>query len=205
MRQASGVRRQASGVRRQASGVRRQASRCHRYIEIVPAPTVCDVCGFSWESADRSVISPRLLAATETFAEVIVAAGDLVALRPSAERWSILEYGGHLRDVMISIRERIMLAAIVDAPTGVAMNREERIARGFYHLDTADEVVAELSMLTRLFLKTVASLDADDFARTLTYSGATPYQVTIGWAAAQAVHEAEHHLRDAQDNLSSLL
>ena len=168
------------------------------------APTTCEVCGFNWDGALRDDISPRLIAATEAFVALMTAAGEHVAIRPSPARWSILEYGGHLRDVLISIRERILLAAIVDAPTGVAMNREERISRGYYRFDTSGEVVTELNTLTRLFLRTVASMGADDFERTLTYSGATPHQVTIGWAAAQAVHEAEHHLRDVQENLSSL-
>lgn len=168
------------------------------------APTTCEVCGFRWESVGRDAISPRLLAATGDFVEVVTAAGGRVATRPSRERWSILEYGAHLRDVLIAIRERVVLAAIVDAPTGVAMNRDERVARGLYHLDTAEEVVTELSVLTHLFLKTVASLSSEDFERTLTYSAATPYPVTIGWAAAQAVHEAEHHLGDVRENLTSL-
>ena len=124
--------------------------------------------------------------------------------RPSPQRWSILEYAGHVRDVLISIRERIVLAVVTDRPTGVAMHRDERVDRGLYQCDTVADVSAELAVVTRLFTKTVSSLREDDARRALIYSSASPHEVTVAWAIAQAIHEVEHHLSDIRENLTRL-
>jgi hypothetical protein len=149
-------------------------------------------------------IPDRLTRATRDFTDALLGAGEQLTRRPSPTRWSALEYGGHLRDVLISIRERIILAAIVENPTGVAMNRDERVALGLYRRDTLDDVVAELAVTSRLLIKTLSSLGAHAAERPLIYSTASPTPVTIGWAAAQAVHEAEHHLGDIRENRTVL-
>jgi hypothetical protein len=174
------------------------------YIGNVSAPSACDVCGFRWADVTVEEIPSRLDLAIRSFADIITSAGPEVARRPSPTRWSILEYGGHMRDVLISIRERIIIAAILDAPTGVAMNREERVSLGLYQHDTPADVAVELSTMTNLFIKTIRSLSTPAFLRHLTYSAASPYEVTILWAAAQAVHEAEHHLDDVKENVALL-
>lgn len=76
----------------------------------------CLHCGFSWATLTRAEIATRMSEAIETFVKVIQKAGANVAKRPSEEQWSILEYGGHLRDVILSVRERIVLASILDVP-----------------------------------------------------------------------------------------
>lgn len=174
------------------------------YIGNVSAPSTCDVCGFRWADVTVEEIPSRLDLAIRSFVEIITSAGPEVTRRPTPTRWSILEYGGHLRDVLISIRERIIAAAILDAPTGVAMNRDERVSLGLYHLDAPTDVARELSTMTNLFVKTFRSLSTPAILRHLTYSPASPYEVTILWAAAQAVHEAEHHLEDVKENVALL-
>jgi hypothetical protein len=165
---------------------------------------MCDVCGFTWDSVGVRDVAGRLGEATRSFIEVVTDAGPLVARRPSPARWSVLEYAGHLRDVLISLRERVIAATIVEHPTGAAMHRDERVALGLYHGDAPDDVAREISVLSALFVKTLAAVPAKAFDRTMTYSPVTPQVVTITWVAAQAVHEAEHHLDDVRENLSLL-
>jgi len=131
-------------------------------------------------------------------------AGARVGVRPSPERWSILEYGGHLRDVLLSIRERVILASVVDVPTGTPIYRDERIDLGFYAEDTMQEVANELEVSTLLFAKTVKTLPAHFDTRELVYSSRTPLAVTISSTFSNAVHECEHHLGDATDNVAML-
>lgn len=168
------------------------------------APLTCDGCGFRWDAVGVEEIAPRLTLASESFVNALLSAGPSLERRPSPQRWSILEYASHFRDVLISIRERIITATIVDSPTGIAMNRDERMDRGIYQRDTPSDVALELAVLTKLFNRTLASLPDSAFSRTMTYSPVTPYEVTIHWAAAQCVHEAEHHLGDVQENLRLL-
>jgi hypothetical protein len=175
-----------------------------RYIVKVTAPTTCDVCGFVYAKVAPVDVAARLTAATTSLANIVTGSGDVVRTRPSEQRWSILEYACHVRDVLISIRERLILATIVDVPTGVALHRDERVARGFYRNDSVEDVAEEIRMLSRLLLTTYAVLTADDLQRRLIYSHVSPNEVTIMWAAAQAVHEAEHHLGDVEENLTLL-
>jgi hypothetical protein len=168
------------------------------------AEEICEQCNFQWGAVSSGEIPDRVLLATNAFVTVLAKAATSVSIRPTPERWSILEYGGHLRDVLISIRERVILASIQEEPTGVAMFRDERVSLGLYRLDTAADVANELTVLSHLFAKTFQSLPANYEQRLLTYSMVTPRKVTILWAGAQAVHECEHHLGDVQENLTLL-
>jgi hypothetical protein len=150
----------------------------------------------------RSEVTARIGAAVSSFVEVIKVAGAKVTVRPGPERWSILEYGGHLRDVLLSIRERVIIASILDIPTGVPIFRDERIDLGFYAEDTVKEVINELEVAAFLFEKTVTTLPAHFDTRELIYSSRTPLAVTISSTFSNAVHECEHHLGDVSENLA---
>jgi hypothetical protein len=177
-----------------------------RLVSNEPATDVqtCAHCGFSWATLSRTQIATRIGAAIESFVEVIQRAGDDVDQRPSDERWSILEYGAHLRDVLLSIRERVVLASILDVPTGTPIFRDERVDIGFYAQDAASDVAVELQVVTYLFLKTIATLPADFENRRLVYSAKTPLEITISGALSNALHECEHHLGDAAEDLQLL-
>jgi hypothetical protein len=140
-------------------------------------------------------------AAVESFVAVFARTGADVGTRPNLTRWSVLEYGGHLRDVLLSIRERVVLASILDVPVGTPIFRDERVDIGFYAQDAASDVAVELQVATYLFLKTVATLPAHFENRRLVYSDRTPLEITISGAMLNALHECEHHLGDATENL----
>lgn len=150
----------------------------------------------------RSEVIDRIGAAVSSFVEVMKEAGAKVAVRPRPDRWTILEYGGHLRDVLLSIRERVILASIVDVPTGMPIYRDERVDLGFYAEDTVKEVINELEVSALLFNKTVTTLPADFDTRELVYSSRTPLAVTISSTFSNAVHECEHHLGDVSENMA---
>lgn len=162
----------------------------------------CPLCGFAWDPMVRSEVTERIGRAVSSFVQVMQEAGAKVTVRPVPERWTILEYGGHLRDVLLSIRERVILASIVDVPTGTPIYRDERIDLGFYAEDTVKEVANELEVAALLFSKTVTTLPAHFDTRELVYSSRTPVAVTISSTFSNAVHECEHHLSDASENLA---
>jgi hypothetical protein len=166
-----------------------------------PAPS-CEQCGFVWDAITPTEIPDRLRSATETFVTVIADAGTYASTRPSDERWSINEYGAHLRDVFISIRDRIIAASVQDKPTGSPIYRDERVSLGFYSLDSSSDVASELTAMSKLFIRTFESLPTGFEQREFIYSPITPHAVTILWAGAQALHEAVHHLGDVQENLT---
>lgn len=162
----------------------------------------CPVCGFEWGAIAASDIPLRVKSATDAFDDVIESAGVKASERPNPERWSVLEYGAHLRDVLISIRERVITASIEDEPTGSPLHRDERVDLGFYRRDTPSDIRDELSAVSRLFVRTFQSLPPGFETREFVYSPVTPAKVTILWAGAQALHECEHHLGDVRENLA---
>jgi hypothetical protein len=169
--------------------------------DAAPDVQTCVRCGFSWTPFTPPELAARMSRAVESFVSVMNAAGDDVGTRPSEERWSILEYGGHLRDVIVSIRERVILASVLDVPVGTPIFRDERVDIGFYAQDAAPDVAVELQVVAYLLLKTVATLPEHFEERGLIYSDRTPLTITIAGALANALHECEHHLGDARENL----
>lgn len=164
----------------------------------------CPVCGFRWNVVTASEIAPRIREATGQFVEILSNNEAIAVVRPSAERWSILEYGSHLRDVLLAIRDRIILASIVDEPTGTPIYRDDRVSIGFYRLDEPSVIANELAVVSELFVRTLQSLPPGYEQRPLIYSVITKEKVTNLWAGAQAVHESEHHLSDVRENLALL-
>lgn len=164
----------------------------------------CAVCGFARDHVEPSDVEPRVLGAVEEFAGLLASDTVALAARPEPTRWSALEYGSHLRDVLISLRERTLTAAVEDTPTGVPIHRDERVALGAYRLDDPATVAHELRSVAALFVRTTAALEPGVVGRRLLYSPVTPIEVTVEWLGTQAVHESEHHLLDARDNLARL-
>ena len=75
---------------------------------------------------------------------------------------------------------------------------------GRYSNTDPAEVASELECVSHLFAKTFQSLPPGYETREFTWSAVTPNKVSVLWAGAQALHEAEHHLADVEENLALL-
>ena len=164
----------------------------------------CPECGFVWDGVNRIDAISGINESVTSFIGVIEEAGEMATVRPEPTRWSIVEYAAHLRDVFLSLRERTILATILDNPTGHAIYRDERVDMGFYSLDSVDDAADELAFAAGLLSKTIATVPEGHENRTLIFSAATGNEVTILWMAAQGFHEASHHLADVRRNLELL-
>ncbi len=162
----------------------------------------CPVCGFRWSAVDPAEVAGRVRGATEEIIATLSAMGPRVGERMAPERWSALEYGGHVRDVLVSLRERVLLAcASPEIAVAPSMFRDERVDLGFYARDTLETVTTELRALGALFGRTVACVPSGLRDRTLLFPGRDE-PVSVAWLGAQAVHECEHHLADVREDLA---
>ncbi|MEI6701511.1 MAG: DinB family protein [Actinomycetota bacterium] len=161
----------------------------------------CPDCGFVWDEVLIADVPKRLVIGTSSFVDLLAHDDVIVAVRPSADRWSIAEYAGHVRDVLLTVRERIIAATIADRPTGLPIFRDERVALGYYSLDTAVDLTVELRAVSGLLVKTVQTIPAGLEVRTMNYGFPSPMERPVTWVAAQGVHELEHHLGDAAENV----
>jgi hypothetical protein len=162
----------------------------------------CEVCGFVWDAVGPGDVAPRLTAAAYGMGHVLGARDALVTTRPAADRWSALEYGAHVRDVIVNIRDRIFVALAEDNPVTKPMYRELRIP--FYKDETPAGLADELAMAVAMFLRTFTDLTDEQRRRTLVYAYPREASRSVLWASAQALHEAEHHLGDARENVTAL-
>lgn len=124
-----------------------------------------------------------------------------VSFRPNPARWSALEYGAHIRDVHITIRDRIVIGLVEDDPSFKSLYRDERISLGLYAQDTVASVTQELAAAAGMFGRLFDAVAADALLRSVQYGSPNPQPRTILWMGIQAVHETDHHLADIKENL----
>jgi len=166
---------------------------------VTGAPTeAADECGFVYDAVDVAAVPAALRAAGATFADVLCRPelAELIRVRPEAVVWSALEYAGHLRDVFLAQRERVLLALVVDTPRFVPMYRDERVGLARYNDDDPGVVAHELVMAADLFARLLERLGAAELARSCIFNYPQPTERDIGWVGRHTLHEAVHHLGD---------
>ena len=164
----------------------------------------CDVCGFEWDAIAAAEIGPGVRSATAAIAERIERAGAQATRRPSPERWSVLEYAAHVRDVVTNVRDRIVQTLVEDEPTYAMLWRDQRVDLGLYAGDDPAEVGAEVVAAGSLFARTFDRIDPALLSRTGLYTYPVAVHRSVLWIAAQVLHECRHHLADIDEDLALL-
>jgi hypothetical protein len=157
-------------------------------------------CGFSDPTVSRDEIAERTRRGVVAIEALVVAAAGQPSIRPRPQRWSTLEYTAHVRDVLLTIRDRLVVGLVEDHPAFSSLRRDERIELGLYRADTPAEVVRELRAAASMFLRLFAAIDPNVMDRTVRYGNPDPTTRTLEWMGMQAVHEIEHHLDDMAEN-----
>lgn len=160
-------------------------------------PGSCLGCGFAFGDRTLTDAVVDLPEVANAWAALLRAGGPL-EVRPAPDRWSPLEYGGHVRDVLLTLRDRVLHATVADGGVGTPIFRDERMDRGVGVCGTAVEVADDLVTAASLLARTLQAVGEERAARTIQYSPQTAFEASITWMANQAVHEATHHLADAQ-------
>lgn len=158
----------------------------------------CEGCGFAWVDVDAADVAERAVAGADAIADLVRADPAAAHRRPLPERWSALEYGAHVRDVLLHVRDRLVIGLVEDDPSFKPLYRDQRVDLGLYASDEPEVVAVELEMAARLFARTFAVLDADQLARPCQYAFPTLSTRTLLWMAQQVVHEVEHHRGDVE-------
>ena len=164
----------------------------------------CEGCGFVWDDVAAADIGPGVRAATQGIAERIARAGDQADRRPTPDRWSVLEYAAHVRDVITNVRDRIVQTLDEDEPQYAMLWRDQRVDLGLYAGDDADEVAAEVVAAGSLFARTFDRIDPALLSRTGVYAYPVTVPRSVRWIGAQVLHECRHHLADIDEDLGLL-
>ena len=161
----------------------------------------CDGCGFDYEldRAERSGAAIR--AGAGELAELLERDDVDLRTRRRADQWSPLEYGCHVRDVLLVQRERVLMARCVDTPSFDPMNRDLRVELDGYAEQDPLDVARQLHDAALLFTNVLARFGSDEWERTVMYNYPAPWERSLRWVAVHTEHEIVHHLRDAREQL----
>ena len=161
----------------------------------------CEECGFVYH-LDHAAAAIRILPElAEDMAQLMRTEGADLRGRRQPEVWSPLEYGCHLRDVLLVQRERVLLARRVDRPELTSMGRDERVEHDGYASQQPEDVARQLSDAGLMFVGVLSQLSPADWEREALYPFPAPTPRTLAWVAVHTVHEARHHLMDVRRQL----
>ncbi len=156
----------------------------------------CARCGFEYDLADAPSAGPAIVTGVSRFAALLRGARTDLRCRPQPGTWSPLEYGCHLRDVLLVQRERVLAARRADGPSFEPMGRDERVDHDGYGEQDPEAVARQMTDAATLFANVLSRLDGADWERTVHYNFPARLERSLRWVAVHTVHEVRHHLSD---------
>jgi len=162
----------------------------------------CAECGFEYDLGAAPGAGPAIVEGVSQLAVILRDARTDLRHRRQAEVWSPLEYGCHVRDVLLVQRERVLAARRTDCPSFDPMGRDERVGHdGYAHQDPID-VARQVADGAALFANVLARLEARDWERRATYNYPRRLERSLRWVALHTVHEVRHHVADVRRQLN---
>lgn len=171
----------------------------------VPVPSdLCPECGHPLHEPAVAAVPRQLAELAARYRRVLLAPGpdERLRRRPAPDVWSPLEYAGHVRDVLLVQRDRVVRALVEEVPQVVTMHGDQRVDLLAYNDAAPDELAEELEVAARLFGALVARLDDAQLARRCTYNYPAPAERDLTWVAWHTLHEVRHHLHDVERQLA---
>jgi DinB superfamily len=162
----------------------------------------CEECGFTYDPGEADGAGPSIVGAAAEMASMLREGGSGVTRRAWEDTWSPLEYGCHVRDVLLVQRERVLAARRVDRPSPEPMGRAERAVHDGYADQDAEAVARQLGDAASMFANVLGRLGPDDWERTMTYNYPTRRERSLRWVAVHTLHEVRHHLLDVRRQLT---
>ena len=163
----------------------------------------CTECGFRYDLAGAEQAGSSIVGGAREFGALLLSPHDRVTERPAPAVWSPLEYGCHLRDVLLVQRERVLLARRSPHPAAEPMGRDERVEHDGYADQAPADVARQLGDAAQLFAHVLARLGTADWERTIVYNYPERRDRTLRWLACHTLHEVRHHLLDAHRQQAS--
>lgn len=161
----------------------------------------CAECGFEYDLATAPRAASSIVTGVAELAAVLSDRRADVRARREPVVWSPLEYGCHLRDVLLVQRERVLTARRVERPSLEPMGRDERADHDGYAEQEPGDVARQLTVAAQLFANVLGRLNPDDWERRAIY----PYpraERPLRWIAVHTLHEVRHHLLDVRRQLA---
>lgn len=163
----------------------------------------CDECGFVYDVEDAPAAAGAIVNGVDVISSWLLDPEHDLRTRRAPDTWSPLEYGCHVRDVLLVQRERVLAARRMDCPTFDPMGRDERVDHDGYDAQKPAAVARQMSDASTMFANVLKRLGPADWDRTLTYKYPQEVVRTLRWVAVHTVHEIRHHAQDIERQLNT--
>lgn len=157
---------------------------------------VCPECGVDVRSFDISEIGQRIRTNAAAFAAELRANAATAAQRTSVDRWSLLEYGCHVRDVYRLYLFRLNLMLNEDGPHYPNWDQDATAIEENYGGQDPVTVTGELIAAAEELAARFDGLSGDQWTRTGYRSDGAAF--TVESFARYLLHDPEHHLWDVR-------
>lgn len=152
----------------------------------------CPECGFDATDLDDTTVSAALLASTAEWPAVL--SGGSVRTRPNDSTWSKLEYGAHVRDVLVLYRERLALMRDQDDPLYPNWDQDATAVADRYNEQDPALVASEIADAAAALAGDLDAVQGDGWARTGRRSDGAAF--TVSSISRYLVHDLVHHKWD---------
>jgi hypothetical protein len=155
---------------------------------------VCPECGFDARTIDRHDIAPMIRRDAAAWEEQL--ARPDVGVRTRPDRWSVLEYGCHVRDVYELYDRRLALMMGEDDPLFENWDQDATALERDYASDDAVEVSMALRKRASRLAERFDGVQGLDWDRRGRRSDGARF--TVESFGVYLVHDPAHHLSDAR-------
>ena len=157
----------------------------------------CPECGFDTRTVTRQGLPAMLKQNAATWHDVLSGRGESAAARPSPDRWSSLEYGCHVRDVLGKFDERVQLMLAVDDPTFPNWDQDATAVEDRYGQQAPADVAGQLLIAADVLARRFSEVEPGQWERRGTRSDGARF--TIETLGRYMMHDPVHHLYDVRD------
>jgi hypothetical protein len=168
-------------------------------IQVAPCPQ----CGQNPSALAVPALGAVALSESAAWGDFLVSAdGAYLRTSPGPEVWTPAQYGAHVRDMLRVFGDRILAALIEDNPNVSWFDPGEEGWESYNRMPPAD-IAEDIDTQAHRFAGIVEATTETDWARTVMRDGVDSF--TVAGLACFGVHEAHHHLLDANGELTLML
>ena len=153
----------------------------------------CPECGLDTQSFPRSAVAGMIRVNAAAWRDALRQPGD-ARRRPAPGKWSVLEYGCHVRDVLRLYDQRLRLMLTQQGPQYPNWDQDATAVADRYGEQDPAVVAAELAGAAETIAARFGSLAADQWQRTGSRSDGAHF--TVESFARYFIHDPVHHLYD---------
>jgi hypothetical protein len=155
----------------------------------------CPECGFDTQAFPREALPDMILANAAAWHHLLLSGDGAVGARPAPDRWSPLEYGCHVRDVLRLYDYRLDLMLTQDDPLFPNWDQDATAVAERYDQQDPATVAAELNQAAQTIASSFAAVTGDQWRRPGNRSDGATF--TVESFARYFIHDPIHHLYDA--------